>query len=378
MYTSFSIENFRLFDQLTVEPLARVNLVAGQNNAGKTALLEAIWLHSGPNIPDLGIRLAGFRGIPTANPNRFMHDLFFDFDHNRAITLRAGGNWNTHPRILTVKSQPRAEAVITTATTEPPIMPPRGSQDPDAMTASASEIVLNYVDEHGVRFESAGWWLRANPQMVNVGPNVQMALGGEGMATRQAKMTNHPSCVFLSARHRAGPEEDVQRFGEVELEGYADRIVQALQVVDPRIKRLSTIAAPPMPMVYADVGLSRLLPMGFLGDGMGRLLSMVLAFHQARGGSILIDEVENGLHHRTLEKVWTNLDWLSRQFNVQVFATTHSYECIVAANNAFTELESDELHLHHLYRRSPSEPVRAMTYTKKALNTNIEYFWELR
>ena len=54
MYTSFSIENFRLFDQLTVEPLARVNLIAGQNNAGKTALLEAIWLHNGQNNPELG------------------------------------------------------------------------------------------------------------------------------------------------------------------------------------------------------------------------------------------------------------------------------------------------------------------------------------
>lgn len=376
MYTSFSIENFRLFEQLTVEPLARVNLIAGQNNAGKTALLEAIWLHSGPNIPDLGVRLAGFRGIPTTNPSRFMHDLFFDFDHGRVIRLVALGGWNPRPRVLTVKSQPRAETVVTTATTEQQLMPPRGSQEPDSMTASASEIILNYVDEHGAAFESAGWWVRANPQMVNMGPNIQMALGGEGMASRQAKMATRPSCVFLSARQRTGPEEDVQRFGEVELDGYADRIVDVLRVVDERIKRLSTIAAPPMPMVYADVGLSRLLPMGLLGDGFGRLLSMVLAFHQARGGTILIDEVENGLHHGTLEKVWTNLDWLSREFNVQVFATTHSYECIVAANAAFSELGSDDLHLHRLYRRNGQ--VKTVTYNKEALSTNIDYFWELR
>ena len=46
MYTSFTIENFRLFEKLTVEPLARVNLIAGENNVGKTALLEALWLLS--------------------------------------------------------------------------------------------------------------------------------------------------------------------------------------------------------------------------------------------------------------------------------------------------------------------------------------------
>lgn len=51
MYTSFAIENFRCFEDLTVQPLARVNLIAGQNNVGKTALLEALWLFSHPTEP---------------------------------------------------------------------------------------------------------------------------------------------------------------------------------------------------------------------------------------------------------------------------------------------------------------------------------------
>ena len=129
-------------------------------------------------------------------------------------------------------------------------------------------------------------------------------------------------------------------------------------------------------MVYVDVGLSRPVPLGFLGDGIGRLLSMVLAFHNARDGSILIDEIENGLHYSKLLEVWKSLDWLSREFNVQVFATTHSYECIVAANNAFTEMESSDLHLQRLFRKSGQ--IGAVTYTKAMLDTNIDYFWELR
>ena len=53
MYTSFSIKNFRCFENMTIEPLARVNLICGENNTGKTALLEALWLHSGPNAPEI-------------------------------------------------------------------------------------------------------------------------------------------------------------------------------------------------------------------------------------------------------------------------------------------------------------------------------------
>ena len=48
----------------------------------------------------------------------------------------------------------------------------------------------------------------------------------------------------------------------------------------------------------------------------------------------------------------------------------------MAANNAFTELESDELHLHRL--RRDEDHIKAVTYTKEALDTNIEYLWELR
>ena len=47
MYRSFSIKNFRCFDELTVEGMGRINLIAGKNNVGKTALLEALWVHHG-------------------------------------------------------------------------------------------------------------------------------------------------------------------------------------------------------------------------------------------------------------------------------------------------------------------------------------------
>ena len=379
MYTSFSIENFRLFDRLTVEPLARVNLIAGQNNAGKTALLEALWLHSGPNLPDLGVRLSRFRGIAGTDPNRLLNDLFGDFDTKREIHLSARGAWGNKPRKLVIRSQPQDISFVAAIRDGDPTTPPRGSQETDVSTVSSTQIILDYTDEEEKTFISSGWWTRLQSPSLASGLNLlPVAMAAERMEMHQAEMSARPSAVFLGSRHRTGPDEDVVRFGEVELAGYSEEIVNCLRQVDPRIKRLTTIAAPPNPMIYADVGLTRPVPVGFLGDGIGRLLSMALAFYQSRNGIVLIDEIENGLHHSVLMDVWKKLDWLSREFKVQVFATTHSYECMVAAHHAFTELGSEELHLHRLYRRNASEPVRAMTYSKEALDTNIEFFWELR
>ena len=47
MYSSFHAQNFRGFKDVQLDDLARVNLIAGKNNTGKTALLEAILTYTG-------------------------------------------------------------------------------------------------------------------------------------------------------------------------------------------------------------------------------------------------------------------------------------------------------------------------------------------
>ena len=375
MYTSFSIRNFRCIKDLTIEPLARVNLIAGKNNMGKTALLEALWLHSGPNVPDLGDRLARFRGIPGQDPVRLMHDLFNDFDPECTITLSARGEGDAGKGILKVESQ-LMDSAVPVPGPNGSSSPARGFQESDVSAVSDTEIVFDYTDEEGQKYVSSGWWARSGGHAVQVGANAQMVLTNEGMADKKAIMPTRPTNIFISARQRTGPEEDVRRFGEAELEGYVDRIADCLKRVDSRVERLLTIAAPPAAMVYADVGLSRPVPIGFLGDGVGRLLSMALAFHQARDGMILIDEIENGLHHTALQNVWKDLNWLSQEFNVQVFATTHSNECMVAARDAFACMNDKALHFHRLDLQDGL--IVATTYPFSGFDFTLDFGAEIR
>ena len=51
MLTQIKITGYRLFDHLELSELAPINLIAGQNNAGKTSLLEAIFLAALGNQP---------------------------------------------------------------------------------------------------------------------------------------------------------------------------------------------------------------------------------------------------------------------------------------------------------------------------------------
>ena len=75
--------------------------------------------------------------------------------------------------------------------------------------------------------------------------------------------------------------------------------------------------------IYADIGLGEMLDLRIMGDGLVHLTSILLHIASAAGGIVLIDEIENGLHHSIMHKVWRAIAAAARQFNTQVIATTH-------------------------------------------------------
>ena len=216
MYTSFTIENFRCFEHLTIEPLARINLIAGKNNTGKTALLEALWLHSGPNISDLGVRLAGFRGIPGPDLRRFLHDLFSNFDPARSIILSSlAGIGNIKKRKLKIELRQLAATDTPVPVPNAPFAIPRGSQEPDISATLSSQVVLDYTDESGNNYVSTGWLaINVNQPPLFINPLPGMAIESLGIVKQQANMPPRPSSILLSPRLRANPEEELSRFGE--------------------------------------------------------------------------------------------------------------------------------------------------------------------
>jgi len=113
-----------------------------------------------------------------------------------------------------------------------------------------------------------------------------------------------------------------------------------------------------------------------MGEGMGRLLSIVLAIASAARGVILIDEVENGIHHSVMTKVWSAIAQVARAADVQIFATTHSWECITAAHQAFSESGTYDFRLHRLDR--VDDDVRAVTFDQEMLDAAIKAGLEVR
>ena len=92
----------------------------------------------------------------------------------------------------------------------------------------------------------------------------------------------------------------------------------------------------------------------------------------------MIDEIENGLHYSTQAILWDAVFEAATTFNVQVFATTHSYETVKAFSAAYEKLKDKQDNLRLFRIENENEKIRLIDFNDEMLKTSIESFWEVR
>lgn len=132
---------------------------------------------------------------------------------------------------------------------------------------------------------------------------------------------------------------NVLLFDRVSLSDEEKYVVEALRIIEPRVDRLnflnenefSNVRVPYVTL--KDTG--QRFRLSSMGDGINRVLSIILGLVNCKGGVFLLDEFETGLHYTVQTKLWEVIFMLSEKLNIQVFVTSHSRDCInsfVAAN----------------------------------------------
>jgi hypothetical protein len=354
MYQSFRIKNFRGFRDLALDSLERVNLIAGQNNVGKTALLEAIFLHLGPNNPELSLRVNAWRGLQALGPSadEVWASLFYDLDTQAVITLEGD-----------LRSIGKAELRFSLAVPETIRLPATGTEN--------GEFAGGMAATPGLRQLRLEYMAQDEPPVVS-----WAAIPAQGGVMMQAAPISRtlPASFNSTAFHSA--REDADRLSALARAKRREEVLGILRILEPRLQHLEVQSYAGMSVIMGDIGLSEFLPIGMMGEGLTRLLSIILAILSVRQGVVLIDEVENGLHYSAMSKVWRAIAQAARASEVQVFATTHSWECICAAHEAFTSDSLYDFRLHRLERANGD--IRAVSLDQDMLGTAIKAGLEVR
>jgi hypothetical protein len=198
----------------------------------------------------------------------------------------------------------------------------------------------------------------------------------------RSQSPNNLPCVYIST-DSLNSENLVRLWDRLALTPDEEFVLNALRYLDPKIERLAALAANRSypassrgSFVVKMRGNDQPIPIGSMGDGMWRMLAMSIAVTQARGGVLLVDEIDTGLHHTVMDGMWNMLALAASDFQVQIFATTHSVDCVNSLARART----------HGYRtddgftlmRIESDGNEAIPYTASEIRMAAERHIEVR
>ncbi len=352
MFQSFTFKNFRCFRDFKLDSLARINLIAGQNNVGKTALLEGIFLHLGPTNPGLSEILRGMRGIQRAgirSAEDVWGDLFPAYNLDAIIELASEDRSGVYRFLHMSLKEPEHTRFIQPETDAEKMVALGITKLPDR------EFILEYRDSTGQEAVSSAL--------------VTDAIRSDKIG----KVADLPLIRLIATSTR---RVETTLFSDLEAVGRESEVISALKLIEPRLKRLALLSTGGTSIIHADLGIGRLIPIPLVGEGMNRLLTITVAIANTEHGVVLIDEIENGLHYSVMTKVWTAIAQAARAADVQIFATTHSWECITAAHEAFSSSAEYDFRLHRLDR--VGEDIQAVTLDQEMLDTAIKTGLEVR
>jgi len=355
-FKHIEIHNFRSIESLKINNIKQVNLITGKNNCGKTSVLEAVFLLAGMSNPQLTVNIHAFRDLLLAADDDFSY-LFKNFDFLKYPSI--AGQLISHKRTLEIK------AIY-------PTFKEISKQISEKRGLLKEEFISNASTSKKDSIEGLSFTFNINKNK-NFQTEIKLKQG-EIKLSRDYKEKLNAS--FINPKTIMNDLD--QRLDAILVRKDLGIIVNALKEIEPSLVDIRMGARG---MVYADIGMDKLVPINIMGDGIRRILAILAAMSERKNGILLIDEIENGLHFSTLFVLWKAVLKTAFDNNVQLFITTHSYECIEAVTRIYKDntlnLEKDFITLFRIERNNKDQHL-SFQYETDTLLAGIEKEFEVR
>lgn len=183
--------------------------------------------------------------------------------------------------------------------------------------------------------------------------------------------------VMMGSTTRYLNQDIAARFSMVVRQGRLNELISVSSIVRPSIKGLQLLHDAGTTVLYAELDDGKLRPVPMLGDGLQTVLSMALLMMVTQDGVVMLDEFDSTIHHSILPKVWEQIAILANRYNCQVFAVTHSIECVKSAFSGVSSAKKQN-DFQYIRLEKNSSGNSAVCYTSSELEAAISAEWEIR
>jgi hypothetical protein len=181
---------------------------------------------------------------------------------------------------------------------------------------------------------------------------------------------------FFSSAATINPTENADRFSDLSKKGKEKAIIEELRKQFPYVDDVSIQTRTGIAMLYASIkDIPEKMPIGLVSSGISKLMSLMLGLADKPQAIVLVDEIENGFYHETLPTIWSALFRFSKLNNAQLFASTHSQECLNALLPTIKDNEEDFL-LIRTYKEN--DRCLAETFSGRKLQSAISQNIDVR
>lgn len=306
LFDNLEIRQFRAYDYLRIEQLGHVNLFLGKNNVGKSTLLESLWLRANLGSPEIIRSILVGRDEPRDQGSKepLVNCLFHGRPklQNISSSIQIG-------RIGAPDSSLTLSLVWGVETSE-------GFVEDDDDSVPDEESIPALVVKYGAMRRL----LQLDETFDTLSRRWSLQDGTSGeLAT---------PCVPIGP---SGLDElSLNALWErVVLTDSKKDVIDAMRIIEPNVDDIAVVSSGAQTSVRIRTkGNPEPASLKTMGDGMNRVFGIGLALAGAENGILLVDEIENGIHWSVMPEVWQFVVKVARRLSVQVFASTHSNDCL--------------------------------------------------
>ncbi|WRC49187.1 ATP/GTP-binding protein [Helicobacter pylori] len=363
MIQSVRIKNFKTFKDTQIDGFTKLNIITGQNNAGKSNLLEALYclvgksMHPCTNVLEI---YDNIRKEPLTSESKSL--MFYGLDTEEEIqivtTLDNNQTLDLQIKFIASENQKVIESQIIPTAEQTQI----SSQLNFTLKKNNEEIYNDHLNIAKVpNFPPIPNQSGYNRQFKNFDPNqLQKLLPFESAVII-------PSDVAYRQAHMIQAVSEICSNNQLE-----EELNKHLNQFDNNIQAISFNTNNQLKLKVKNI--KEKVPLSVFGDGLKKYLHIVSAFMADNAKTIYIDEVENGLHFSRMKLLLRCvIDFINdnKDGNLQVFMTTHSQEFIEILDQVIRE--KDFAHQTKLFCL---EQYNGSIVAEPYYGENLEYYFE--
>lgn len=340
---NITVKNYKNLKNLTIESLGKVNLIVGENNVGKSTFLEAVSIFA---------TNGSINNLKEIQRNRGLNTTFgkpYDPFDLGDITNEEVDNFSSFFSGFQINPADFSSIVISTQCENV-----NKSIEMKFVTIAENTVKdadgLTFTKIETIGAEDMSVFNVLNKGFQVTGETKKLYIFGKSFQNNLETDMRFPAFSFIHPTQISSKANPLF-YDKIALSTLEEDLIKALQIIDPKIHAINFLgnhSSNRIPMViYKDD--STRYRLSAMGDGINRILTVILAMLNCKDGVFLIDEFDTGLHYSVQTKLWQMVYQLAENLNIQVFATTHSNDCIKSF------IEADKKQMGKLIRLEKSE-----------------------